>query len=122
MSMAIEDEYPNMVAKLIKPGAQIRATLTDTDASLLHSALGICGEAGELADAIKKAVIYCKPLDRENVVEELGDLEFYLEDLRQRLGITRKETLIHNWQKLAKRYQGHQYSDQQAQDRADKQL
>lgn len=37
-------------------------------------ATGVSGEAGELLDAVKKSVVYKKPLDRENVVEELGDL------------------------------------------------
>lgn len=84
-------------------------------------AIGVSGEAGELLDAIKKVVIYNKPIDRENVVEELGDIEFYLEGLRQSLGITREETIAANINKLGKRYEGLKYSDQAAQDRADKQ-
>ncbi len=83
-------------------------------------ATGIAGEAGELLDAVKKAVAYNRPLDVENVREELGDLEFYMAGLRQCCGITREETLIANKNKLGKRYSGHQYSDQQAHDRADK--
>jgi hypothetical protein len=54
------------------------------------------------------------------VVEELGDLEFYMEGLRQATGITREETLAANIAKLGKRYQNHLYSDGQAQSRADK--
>lgn len=38
-----------------------------------HMALGINGELGEIADAIKKHFIYGKPLDRVNLVEEGGD-------------------------------------------------
>lgn len=70
---------------------------------------------------MKKHVIYNKPLDRENVVEELGDLEFYMEQLRQNVGITREETLAANIAKLEIRYNGLRYSDQAAQQRADKQ-
>ena len=83
-------------------------------------AIGIAGEAGELLDAVKREAIYNKVLDRENVIEELGDLEFYMEGLRQRLNITREETLYHNKQKLSIRYQGLQYSDKSAHERADK--
>ena len=64
--------------------------------------------------------IYGKPLDRENVIEELGDLEFYMEGLRQGLGITREETLQANVAKLGARYAAGKYSDKAAIARADK--
>jgi NTP pyrophosphatase (non-canonical NTP hydrolase) len=86
----------------------------------MHMAIGISGEAGELLDAIKKQVIYRKPLDRENVLEELGDLEFYMEGIRQGLGITREQCLAANIAKLGKRYEGMRYTDTAAQERADK--
>ena len=82
--------------------------------------IGISGEAGELLDAVKKAVIYRKPLDIKNVIEELGDLEFYMEGLRQGLNITRDEVLEANIAKLSVRYNGLKYSDVSAQERADK--
>ena len=113
-------EYAGMVATLAKPGETIRRELTAHDAHRLHMAVGISGEAGELLDSIKKAVVYRKQYDQENVIEELGDLEFYMEGLRQSLGITRQETLAANFAKLEKRYRGHEYSDQAAQERADK--
>jgi NTP pyrophosphatase (non-canonical NTP hydrolase) len=112
--------HSEMVAALAKPGADIVASLTPEKAHSLHMAVGISGEAGELIDAIKKAAIYNKPLDRENVVEELGDIEFYMEGLRQGLGITRDETITHNKKKLSVRYAGGKYSDKAAQERADK--
>lgn len=112
--------HPELVAALAKPGADIVATLTAEDAHSLHMAVGIAGEAGELVDAVKKAAIYRKPIDRANVVEELGDLEFYMEGLRQGLGITRQEVLDHNIAKLSKRYSSGSYSDKHAQERADK--
>lgn len=113
--------HGDMVAQLAKPGQKIADEMTGEEAHILHMSVGISGEAGELLDAVKKAVMYRKPIDRENVIEELGDLEFYMEGLRQGLGITREETIEANIEKLGKRYKGHQYSDQQAQDRADKQ-
>lgn len=48
------------------------------------------------------------------------DLEFYMEQLRQRIGVSREETLGANIAKLSVRYQGLRYTDQAAQDRADK--
>lgn len=111
--------HPDMVKALAKDGNLIADEMSGVNAHMLHMAVGISGESGELLDAIKKAVIYQKPLDRVNVIEELGDLEFYMEGLRQGLGITREETIEANIAKLSVRY-GKQYSDQSAQDRADK--
>lgn len=113
--------HADMVRQLVKPGGDIIETLTPDKMNLLHMAVGVSGEAGELIDAVKKAVIYNKPLDRENIVEELGDLEFYMEGIRQQLCISREETLEANVVKLGYRYKGHNYSDRQAIERADKQ-
>ena len=113
-------QYDIMVKSLLKSGKDIQASLTASEANLVHLALGISGEAGEVLDAIKKAAIYNKPLDRDNIIEELGDLEFYMEGLRQAIGVTRKEVIDSNVQKLGKRYAYGKYSDKQAQDRADK--
>jgi NTP pyrophosphatase (non-canonical NTP hydrolase) len=113
--------YAEMVKSLAKPGAAIVASLTSEAAHILHMAVGIAGESGELLDAVKKHVIYNKPLDLENVIEELGDLEFYMEGLRQGCGITREQTLTANVAKLSIRYNSLKYTDAAAQTRADKQ-
>jgi|SRR5687768_1870085 len=115
----IELNHAHMVMNLAKPGEDIMTGLNPVKVDMMHAAVGISGEAGELLDAIKKHVIYNKPLDFMNVVEELGDLEFYLAQLRFNLGIGRSETLKHNMDKLEKRYGG-SYSDAAAQARADK--
>lgn len=112
-------EHSELVRALVKPGSDILREVSAEDLNRVHSVLGISGEAGELLDAVKKAVIYRKPLDMENVIEELGDLEFYMEQLRQSLGLTREECLQHNIIKLTRRY-GEKYSDKAARERADK--
>lgn len=112
--------HQDLVTALVKPGAQIKAELTDGDCNLLHMTIGVSGEAGELLDAVKKAVIYRKPLDRQNVVEELGDIEFFLEGIRQELKISREECLEGNINKLKARYEKLTYSNESAQERADK--
>jgi NTP pyrophosphatase (non-canonical NTP hydrolase) len=115
----LELDHSVMVSNLAKDGKDIISSLTPQAAHLWHMASALCGEAGELFDAIKKSVIYEKNLDVENVVEELGDIEFYLEGLRSSLEITRLQTLAHNILKLDRRY-GEEYSDEAAQERADK--
>lgn len=86
----------------------------------MHAALGVCGEAGELADAIKRDVIYEKGENRKNVVEELGDLRFYMQAVMQLHGITEQEVLQENANKLCVRYKSLRYSDEAAVGRADK--
>lgn len=86
----------------------------------IHAALGVCGEAGELGDAIKKEYIYGKPRDLVNIVEELGDLEFYMQQIRNHYGVDREYVLQCNAEKLSKRYVGLKYTDAAAIARADK--
>lgn len=115
--------YAQMVEKLIKKPQQLHDEITPEKLALIHSTLGVAGEAGEIVDAIKKHAIYNQPLPLENLIEELGDMEFYLEDLRRRLGITREQCLITNMQKLAKRYgPNYEFTDKKAQARADKEV
>lgn len=113
--------HSDMVRQLKKKGELIIEQMTPEKADLLHMAVGVAGEGGELLDQVKRHTIYDKDLDRENVVEELGDIEFFLEGVRQILNITREETLETNIAKLGVRYKDHQYSDEQAQLRKDKQ-
>jgi len=115
-----ETDYSELVGALSKPGKQIIAELSPKKAHCMHMAVGVSGEAGELLDAIKKWVFYGKPLDVENVIEELGDIEFYTQGLRNSLGITREQALAANIKKLNKRYPAGEYSNDQARDRADK--
>ncbi len=46
---------------------------------LLHGAIGLKTEIGELYDAYKKHWFYGKELDIENVKEEIGDIIWYTE-------------------------------------------
>lgn len=112
--------YTALVRNLRKPRQEVLDELTPEQADLWHMGTLLITEAGELLDAIKKHVIYQKPLDFDNVVEELGDLEFSLEGIRQILSITREMTLEHNHEKLYTRYNEGSYSNTAAQQRADK--
>jgi NTP pyrophosphatase (non-canonical NTP hydrolase) len=117
---AVSYRHRKLVRDLAKPGTEIAASMTPDAAHLLHMAVGVAGEAGELLDAVKKHVIYNKPLDTENMVEELGDVEFYMQGIREFMDITRETILEHNIVKLSRRYSEGRYSNQAAQERADK--
>lgn len=45
---------------------------------LLHAGMGMCTEAAEFVDQLKKALFYGKPIDEVNLVEELGDTLWYM--------------------------------------------
>lgn len=121
VDFSFSDAYSKFVQSRTKPGYDIGKHLASNPdlAHLLHMAVGVAGEAGELLDAVKKAAVYNKPLDITNVIEELGDLEFYMQGIRTTLRVTRLNVLQQNVAKLEKRYK-QAYSDYEAQTRADK--
>ena len=100
-------------------GGQIPVPIEAEQAHLLHMAIGIVGEATELLEAVVKH-LDGERLDIDNVIEELGDIEFYMSGFRDGVSTTRSCTLQANIEKLAVRYEGFEYSDQAAQTRADK--
>lgn len=71
---------------------------------LLHGAMGVSTESGELLDALKKHIYYGKPLDVVNLKEEVGDCLYYLAMICDTLGITIEDAMRLNVAKLAKRY------------------
>lgn len=116
----VDRHHQKLVQRLAKPGDDIVNQMTPSEAHLLHMAVGVAGEAGELLDCIKKHVIYKQDLDEKNVVEEIGDLQFYIQGILNELQLNPSLTRMHNIIKLEKRY-GETYSDEAAQERADKQ-
>lgn len=67
-------------------------------------ALGLAGEAGEVADLIKKSLGHGHPLDHEKLGKELGDVLWYLAVLADRFGLTLEWVASRNIQKLRQRY------------------
>lgn len=70
----------------------------------LNAALGIAGEAGEVADIIKKHFFQGHELDKNKIVEELGDVMFYIAFMCNLLGVEMEDVAIENVKKLLKRY------------------
>jgi NTP pyrophosphatase (non-canonical NTP hydrolase) len=114
-------DYEEFVAGRCKSGAAIK--MWPEDRHIMHMLFGVTGEVGELVDAFKKHFIYDQPLDVDHVLEELGDVEFYLAGLRNGLrscgGMDRGQILDQNVEKLTTRYPDG-YTNQAAVDRADK--
>lgn len=86
-------EHAAMVDQLMKPGQAILSDLTPIKAERLHMAVGFMGEVTELASAIENLALYESDEEYDaildNLKEELGDCEFYLEGLCQTYGVER---------------------------------
>jgi NTP pyrophosphatase (non-canonical NTP hydrolase) len=68
------NEYQrNALRTAPEPGGKV-----NVNADLLHGAIGVATESGEILDAIKKHLYYGKPLDIPNLREEIGDVMWYL--------------------------------------------
>ena len=77
---------------------------TRVSENLLHGAFGLCTESGELQDALKRTLFYGTELDKTNLIEELGDIEWYLALIRTELDVSQEEVQQANLAKLRKRF------------------
>ena len=84
-------------------------TAIDTGHELMQRALGICGEAGEIAEKLKKwhrdQGADEKLLDKEGLAKELGDVLWYVATLADYLGYSLDDIGMTNLNKLASRHQ-----------------
>ena len=71
---------------------------------LTLSALGLAGESGEVADSIKKVLYQGHHLDITHIVEELGDVLWYLTLACNAAECTLEDVMNVNVAKLHKRY------------------
>jgi NTP pyrophosphatase (non-canonical NTP hydrolase) len=66
--------------------------------------LGLTGEAGEVADLIKKHLFHGRALDRAQLVKELGDVLWYVAFTATTLGVPLSEVAAANVAKLRARF------------------
>lgn len=71
---------------------------------LWYLALGMAGEAGEVANLVKKFERHGKPFDADAVVDELGDVLWYVAVAAVRCGVDLSEVAARNVAKLRRRY------------------
>lgn len=75
------------------------------EANLNHAAMGLAGECGEVVDLIKKHQHHGVELNREKILQEAGDVFWYLQYLCLVLGVQLDDIAIQNVRKLRLRYQ-----------------
>lgn len=71
---------------------------------LLHGAMGLDTESGEIMDSMKRHIIYGSDLNIVNIREELGDIMWYVALICDELGLTIDQICEDNITKLRKRY------------------
>lgn len=82
----------------------MRTAGAEGNAALAGFALGVAGEAGEVADYIKKVLFHGHDLDRMKVCKELGDVLWYVAALGHTCGLTLTDIANVNLDKLQTRY------------------
>ena len=71
---------------------------------ILNGAIGLCGESGEVVDIIKKHFFQGHELDVDHLIEELGDVLYYITLLMILLDYNMADTEFNNMCKLKARY------------------
>ena len=71
---------------------------------LIIGALGLAGEGGEVADHVKKFLGQGHELDRSHVVEECGDILWYISLTLHAVGSDMESCMKKNVDKLLRRY------------------
>ena len=71
---------------------------------LINGVMGLCGEAGEAIDIVKKHLAQGHELDRDALIKELGDVAWYLAETAYALEVPLDEVCRRNIDKLRQRY------------------
>lgn len=89
--------------------AKTTAVYTSPDQQLVCTVLGLNGEAGEVAEKIKKVIRDKNSVidddDRREIQKELGDVLWYLAVLADTLGLDLESVAALNLEKLKSRFQ-----------------
>ena len=91
------NEYQRLAMTTLNPELSRRDVL-------INSVMGLCGEAGEAIDIVKKWMAHGHELDRDHLAKELGDIAWYLAEAATALDLSLDEILEANIEKLKKRY------------------
>jgi NTP pyrophosphatase (non-canonical NTP hydrolase) len=95
-------EYQNLAGRTLidRPDFEI----TDADVLIVWNAIGLAGEAGEVADLVKKGIFHQHGLDVVKLEQELGDVLWYVAAICSKLGLDLGDVMAKNIEKLKQRY------------------
>lgn len=98
------DEYQKLAMRTAATPDLFNNNVDGSMDDVLHALLGIGTEAGELQDMLKKHLMYGKAFDRTNLVEECGDLLWYIALALKTVNVTMSDCMERNIKKLQVRY------------------
>ena len=91
------NEYQQLALRTLNP------ELGERDI-LINGVMGLCGESGEVIDLVKKHLAQGHELDREKMIDELGDVAWYIAETAYALDADLETVFSRNIEKLKKRY------------------
>lgn len=103
----VKDEYIKLAMRTASDDtlpAAMRLSGSHQVIQLVHAAMGLATESGEFMDAFKRFAFYGQEMDAVNLVEELGDILWYVALAADALGVSFAEIQARNIAKLRKRY------------------
>jgi len=71
---------------------------------ILNGVMGLCGEAGECIDIVKKHMFQGHELDKQRLIDEASDCLWYLAEIASGLEMSMEEIASYNIEKLRRRY------------------
>lgn len=98
------DEYVEHAVRTESPVTMALLGRMNSCARALHALMGLQTEVGELTDNFKKHIFYDKPLDETNILEESGDLLWYMALLFDEYKLDFVQVMERNIAKLRARY------------------
>ena len=87
------NEYQRLAMTTLNPALDRRDVL-------INGVMGLCGEAGEAIDIVKKHLAQGHELDQEKLIKELGDVAWYLAETAYALDVPLEDVLQRNIDKL----------------------
>ena len=72
--------------------------------NVIYAAMGMCGEAGEASELVKKYAYHGHAIDTEHLARELGDVLWYVSYMAYLFGYPLGKIMAMNQEKLVKRY------------------
>ena len=85
--------------------------------NVIYAAMGMCGEAGEASELVKKYAYHGHTIDTEHLARELGDVLWYVSYLAYLFGYPLGKIMAMNQEKLAKRYPNGKFDAERSRNR-----
>lgn len=93
-----------LIRELAGAQSPCHVVLKGNAGTLLHGVLGLTGEAGEVADLVKKGIFHEKGIDQDHLKKELGDVMWYLALICKACEFDLDDIMTVNVLKLQRRY------------------